>query len=137
MTAPVWAELEVPLAKTWLAVPVIEVTALEPIVPLVIQVEQAIVIVPPEIEVAIGDDPVKVLVPPKEVAEDEPESAAKVIDELAKSVLATDPSTIEAELTEAVVIRPFTSTAKRSVLAALFWPSIKNPAGEVSVFLFK
>ena len=48
----------------------------------------------------------------------------------------SDPPEIVAELMVPPVTLPFTSTAKRLELAALFWAWIKYPAGEVSVFLF-
>ena len=78
-----------------------------------------IVRVPADSEVEIGAEPTMVWVPPKDVAV-VPEFPAKVIEELARSVLATVPSTIEAELTEAVDINPLASTAKRLEDAALF-----------------
>jgi len=97
VTAPVEAE-----AVIWLVVPVIEETPVEE----VRQVAQARV---NELPKDTAPPPVKGPV------------VFTVTDELVKSMLATDPSTMEAELTEAVVINPFTSTAKRLVLAALFW----------------
>ncbi len=53
--------------------------------------------------------PLIVTVPPNEIAPD-PDWVPKVIEELARSPLAMLESTIEAELTDAVVINPLRST---------------------------
>ena len=115
----------------------------EPLLVVVIAVPAAIVNVPPweilelEPEVAAAVKRVEPLTkqvaqvrvnePPRETAPPPPkgDEVLTVIDELAKSTLATDPSTMEVELTEAVVMRPEEFTANKSVLAALFWAWIR------------
>ena len=70
---------------------------------------------------------VKVTDPPRDTAPppDIPVPAVTVTLELAKSVLVTDPSTIEAELTEAVVIRPVEEST-RKVAEAVDIPPTKT-----------
>jgi len=82
-------------------------------------VEQLIVNVPAEYEEEIGPVPWIVTDEPSDLA-DEEDPSPNVIELLVRSVFDTDPSTIDVELTEAVVIKPFTSTAKRFALPAAF-----------------
>ena len=119
VTLPVPAE-----AVTWLEVPVMEVTPLllivVPLIPIPVPAVKVIAPVPPWNEVTPAL--VKVIEPPSETEPPplNPEPAVTVTEELVRSALATEPLTIEVELTDAVVINPFTSTANRSVSAAAF-----------------
>lgn len=79
--APECAEVS-PFTSTWFAVPVAVVTPDDE----VRQVEQEMVRVPDDTAVEIGLEPAIVLVAPSAVAED-PESLAKVIDELVSDEL--------------------------------------------------
>lgn len=130
VTAPVEAE-----AVTWLVVPVREVTPVLVIVTAPVAAETEI---PVPLAREVTPALLNVMVPPSATVPppDRPVPAVTVTEELTKSALATLASTIEAELTEAVVIRPEVSTANRLVLAALFWAWIKYPAEAVSVFRF-